>query len=250
MGKTQQLTNILKRLNTGEDPEQVRAEAKEFLETVGPEDLAVAEQNLIDEGLSIEDLQGLCTIHLEVLGEQVEKMKAELPKGHIVSTLVNEHEIILGFLDQLQRVNDSIQRMSAYPGQTEEFRKLAHIAEHLVETERHHQREEDVLFPELEKRGVYGPPAVMRQEHNELRPRKHELKEMADQVGAIDFDAFKERLDELTGFIAPMLRDHIFKENNILYPTALQVIGSDAEVWQRLKAECDEIGYCCFTPEA
>jgi hypothetical protein len=69
-------------------------------------------------------------------------------------------------------------------------------------------------------------------------------------VGETDFDAFKERLDELVGFLAPMLRDHIFKENNPFYPMALEVIGPDAEVWQRLKAECDEIGYCCFTPQA
>ncbi len=177
-------------------------------------------------------------------------MKATLPKGHIVSTLVSEHDMILGFLDKLRQVGDSIAQMPKYPGQTEEFRLLAHIAEHLVETERHHQREEDVLFPELEKRGVYGPPAVMRQEHDQLRPRKHELKELVERVGKMDFDAFKERLGELVGFIVPTLRDHIFKENNILYPTALQVIGSDAEVWQRLKAECDETGYCCFTPEA
>lgn len=181
---------------------------------------------------------------------QVEKMKASLPKGHIVSTLVSEHDMILGFLDKLQEVGAAIGRMPEYPGPTEEFSLLAHIAEHLVETERHHQREEDVLFPELEQRGVYGPPAVMRQEHDQLRPRKHELKEMVDRVGGTDFGAFKARLAELVGFIVPTLRDHIFKENNILYPTALQVIGSDAEVWQRLKDECDEIGYCCFTPEA
>jgi uncharacterized protein len=250
MEKTEQLTNILRRLNTGEDPAQVRAEAKELLTTIGPEDLAIAEQNLIEEGLSIEDLQGLCPIHMEVLGEQVEQMKASLPKGHIVSTLVSEHDMILGFLDKLQQVGDAIGRMSAYPGPTEEFKMLAHIAEHLVETERHHQREEDVLFPEMEERGVYGPPTVMRQEHNELRPRKHELKELVEHVGEKDFDAFKQRLSELVGFIVPVLRDHIFKENNILYPAALQVIGSDADIWQRLKDACDEIGYCCFTPEA
>jgi hypothetical protein len=250
MGKAQQLTQVLKRLNAGEDPARVRAEAKELLETISPADLSIAEQTLIDEGLSVKDLEGLCSVHLEVLSERVEKMKAELPKGHIISTLVSEHDVILGFLEQLQQVNESIQRMDEYPGPTEEFRKLAHISEHPVETERHHQREEDVLFPELEARGVYGPPAVMRQEHSELRPRKHELKEIVDRVGEGDFSAFKDRLDELVGFIVPTLRDHILKENNILYPTALQVIGSDDEVWQRLKAECDDIGYCCFTPEA
>ena len=44
------------------------------------------------------------------------------------------------------------------------------------------------------------------------------------------------------------LRDHIFKENNILYPTALEVIKENS-VWKKMKDDCDKIGYCCFTPE-
>ena len=56
-------------------------------------------------------------------------------------------------------------------------------------------------------------------------------------------------MNELAGFIVPTLREHIYKENNILYPAALQVIEDD-RVWQKLKDECDSIGYCCFTPEA
>jgi uncharacterized protein len=249
METTQQITNILKRLNAGEDPDQVKAEAREFLATIGPDDLALAEQNLLDAGLSVEDLHGLCPIHLEVLGEQLERMRASLPKGHVVSTLVHEHDAILGFLDMLGQVNETIQGMAEYPGPTPEFQHLAHIAEHLVETERHHQREEDVLFPELEKRGMYGPPLVMREEHKQLRPRKHELKDLVENVDRREFRDFQRRLNELAGFIVPTLREHIYKENNILYPAALQVIEDDS-VWQKLKSACDAIGYCCFTPEA
>lgn len=249
MNKTQQLTDILKRLNAGEDPDRVKAEAKELLAQIDPDDLALAEQNLIEEGLSVEDVQGLCPIHLEVLGEQLQQMRARLPKGHVVSTLVNEHDAILGFLDLLQQVNAAIQRMPQYPGRTPEFRQLTHIAEHLVGAERHHQREEEVLFPELEKRGMYGPPTVMREEHKQLRPRKHALKELVEDVDRQDFDDFKRKLDTLANFIVPTLREHIYKENNILYPMALQVI-DDEQVWQKLKSDCDAIGYCCFTPEA
>jgi DUF438 domain-containing protein len=249
MKKTEQLTSILRRLNEGEDPQAVRAEAKELLATIGPEDLALAEQNLIEEGLSLEDLQGLCPIHLEVLGEQLQQMRARLPQGHVVSTLIHEHDAILSFLDMLQQESEAVGRLSAYPGPTPEFQKLAHIAEHLVETERHHQREEDVLFPELEKRGMQGPPAVMREEHRQLRPRKRELKELVENADRHEFGDFKLRLKTLAGFIVPTLREHIYKENNILYPAALQIIEDD-RVWQRLKGECDAIGYCCFTPEA
>lgn len=63
MDKVQQLTQILKRLNSGEDPTKVRQEAKEFLATIDAKDLSVAEQNLVEEGLSTNDLQRLCSIN-------------------------------------------------------------------------------------------------------------------------------------------------------------------------------------------
>jgi hemerythrin-like domain-containing protein len=89
----------------------------------------------------------------------------------------------------------------------------------------------------------------MREEHKQLRPRKHALKELAQDVDRQDFADFKRKLEALAGFIVPTLREHIYKENNILYPMALQVI-DDEQVWDKLKSDCDAIGYCCFTPEA
>ena len=52
---------------------------------------------------------------------------------------------------------------------------------------------------------------------------------------------------EIVKFLIPSLREHIFKENNILYPTALEAI-DDAQVWVQLKRDCDRVGYCCFRP--
>jgi DUF438 domain-containing protein len=248
MEKIQQLTQILKRLNSGKDATRVKEEAKEFLATIDAKDLSIAEQNLIDEELSAGDLQRLCSIHLELLKDQVEKMKSQLPPGHVVSTLVSEHESILCFLDTLETVNKAIQKMDSYNAEREEFRKLAHIAEHLVAAELHHQREEEILFPVLERRGVHGPPMIMRQEHTQLREYKQQLKQLAETASQSDFGEFKQRLDKIVEFIVPTLREHIFKENNILYPTALQVI-EDESIWEKLKVECDKIGYCCFTPQ-
>jgi DUF438 domain-containing protein len=249
MAKVEQLTTILKRLNEGEDPARVREEARAFLATIDPADLSIAEQQLLEAGLSKEDLRGLCSVHMELLSGQPAGVKNALPPGHVVHTLVSEHEMILAFLDELTAVNEAIQVMAKYDGEREEFGKLHHIAEHLVEAEAHHQREEEVLFPELERRGVTGPPQIMRLEHQELRARKKALKALAEGVAQMDFGEFKGRLDDAAGYIVPTLRDHIFKEDHILYPTALKVI-DDPAVWKRLKQECDRIGYCCFTPSA
>ncbi|GAG93074.1 unnamed protein product, partial [marine sediment metagenome] len=38
-----------------------------------------------------------------------------------------------------------------------------------------------------------------------------------------------------------------YKENNILFPTALKVISENE--WREIRGQCDELGYCCFTPE-
>lgn len=247
MNQMDQLTTLLKRLNSGEDPDRVKKDVQAFLASIDPQDLSFAEQKLLEAGLAPEDLRHLCSAHMEMLSDELKQMKSKLQPGHVIHTMVSEHDMILGFLDQLETVNQNIQKMATYDSKQEEYKLLAHIAEHLVGAEPHHQREEEVLFPELEKRGVSGPPQVMRMEHQGLRRRKHELKELAESASQTDFIDFKKRLDSVAKFIILTLRDHIFKENNILYPTALQVI-QENKSWDQMKIECDKIGYCCFTP--
>lgn len=247
--KVDKLVGLLERLNAGEAPEAVKDEAREFLSEIGPEDLSLAEQKLVESGLNAGDLHQLCEVHMEMLGDEVEEMKAELPPGHVVHTLVEEHDHILGFLDELEELNETIQDMEKYDPDRAEWERLQHIAQHLVDTEPHHEREEEVLFPELEKRGVTGPPNIMRLEHDQLRPQKKLLKELADEVSDMDFNMFKRKVDAVVEFVVPTLRDHIFKENNILYPTAVRLIEDDS-LWEKMKHDADEVGYCCFTPEA
>lgn len=118
----------------------------------------------------------------------------------------------------------------------------------MIEAEAHHQREEDVLFPALEERGVFGPPQIMRQEHEDLRRYKETMNKLAAEAGQMDFKNFKGKLDSTSKLLVLTLRDHIFKENNILYPTAVQII-EDKRVWKEMREKCDKIGYCCFTPK-
>ena len=44
-----------------------------------------------------------------------------------------------------------------------------------------------------------------------------------------------------------MLSNHFYKENNILFPTALNVISTDE--WTDVRKQFNEIGYCFFTPQ-
>jgi hypothetical protein len=169
-------------------------------------------------------------------------------RNHPVSILMEEHEIILENLAELGEIVGQVEAGDGFAHISNQLERLREISHLLLETESHHQREEEALFPRLERHGVTGPPQVMRLEHEELRARKRRLAELAEQAENMSYQEFSRELREVGGYIANNLRDHIFKEDNILYPTALQTL--EADEWPEVSREFDRIGYCCFTPQA
>lgn len=243
--KVEQLANLLNRLNQGNITEDLRKEALQLVSHIDPVELSLAEQKLIQDGMKPENLRNLCEVHMEVLSDELDKVKNNISDDHVIDTLLKEHEKIKEFLTVLEDINNELQLMSS----KEENPKLIILqtATLILDAENHHLREENVLFPELEKRGITGPTRIMRMEHDELRQRKRTLKDAALNVDAMDFDAFKTIVDQAAKYIIFNLRDHIYKENHILYPTAIERIVGD-EIWQDMKERCDKVGYCSFTP--
>jgi DUF438 domain-containing protein len=150
-------------------------------------------------------------------------------------------------LTKLEELNSKVQKMESFDKNSTLFKQIFDTAVEIIGAEPHHQREENVLFPELEKRGVTGPTRIMRMEHESLRAKKHEIKRLAEEVENVNFAEFKAQLDEAAKYLIFNLRDHIYKENHILYPSSVQTL-KDSSLWGEMKKACDEIGYCSFTP--
>lgn len=241
------LADVLKQLNSGENIKEARKNTLDLVKNIDPVELSLAEQKLIEEGMKPEDLRSLCSIHLEVLQDEVGKLKASVEAGHPLNTMIEEHDQILGFLTILDETNKTIQKRITYDPDAQEFDTLKRVAKLLTGAERHHLREEDALFPELEQRGITGPTRIMRMEHDYLRAQKRNIEVLSENVAEMDFEAFKKELNEAAGYVVFNLRDHIFKENHILYPSAFDAI-RDGETWNEIKQKCDDIGYCSFTP--
>ncbi|MBS7281618.1 MAG: DUF438 domain-containing protein, partial [Candidatus Freyarchaeota archaeon] len=206
VGKTE-LKELLKKVKSAEDVEKIKPEIKEVLSRLNPTDLALAEQELMAEGISPEEIRKLCGPHLELLREGLEKERPTLDHHHPIQILKDEHEVILQNLSELHRIIEKANTAKNFNQLTGELEKLKDIAHHLVEAESHHKREEDVLFPKLEVRGVTGPPMVMRMEHDELRQRKHVLKELAENPKVASYTDFVSRLNEVGGYIVQNLND-------------------------------------------
>ena len=241
--KIDEIVKDLKKVNRGEIDEQ---EARELFKDMSPLEISLAEQRLLEEGMDPDNLRKYCDLHLKAMRERKEELMESLSEGNPIRIAIIEHDHILEFLEELEGVVEELES-GADPEKFTE--KISHIAEHLVETEKHHEREEEVLFPLLEDRNVTGPPKIMRDDHDRMWPKKLRVKEISDSLeeGSLT-DGEKVELTNLSLELIQELRDHIFKENNILYPTVVDNVESESE-WKRLREEFDEIGYCCFTPD-
>jgi hemerythrin-like domain-containing protein len=90
----------------------------------------------------------------------------------------------------------------------------------------HHRKEEGVLFEAMAANGMPtdgGPIAVMLYEHDQGRDFTLGMREAAERLAAGDESARRLVVDNARGY-ATLLRQHIFKEDNILFPMAGRVI--------------------------
>lgn len=158
--------------------------------------------------------------------------------------LMEEHRVIELVLSCLDRIaDDCVSRrqldMESATQAVEFFRVFA--------DERHHSKEEELLFPMMEARGFVrdqGPTGVMIHEH-ELGRRR--VRDMADaiQETASGSSAGAMRFVELARSYSALLRQHIQKEDHCLFQMAIQVLSAadQAELGRQFeKVEAERFG--------
>jgi PAS domain S-box-containing protein len=243
------LKSLVKRLHQGESTEKIKEQFKEAFKDVAAQEVARIEEELVKEGMSPEEIRKFCDVHIALFRESLDKQEPIASPGHPIHILMEEHKMLLGFAGELKELTKQMQESKDVTTPTEEWlQKLDHITKHLKESESHYLREENVLFPYLEKHGITQPPAMMWTEHDKIRGIKKEIYRIVDSHDKMDFKDFIRQLDGAALSLTETLSSHFYKENNILFPTSLRVISKHE--FKKIRKQFDEIGYCCFTPES
>ncbi|NLB87758.1 MAG: hemerythrin [Syntrophomonadaceae bacterium] len=138
--------------------------------------------------------------------------------------LMDEHDSILIGLDILEKMTVLIQ-----DGKQVEINDIEEMLNFLklFADKSHHGKEEDILFPAMEKAGIpneRGPIGQMLIEHNQGRVY---IKEMGESIQEGNL-AKNEFIQAAINYIN-LLRAHIKKENMVLFPMGDKMIPADEQ---------------------
>lgn len=245
MEKVKELTDILKYLEKLNCEADLSEEQKAALATAQSRDIALAQQKLLAAGMGSAQLWRLWTKNRRFLPDQAARLRAELPQSHLLQKVLAEHEMFLCFVSDLKELNATIQNFTVAGSTTQEIRSLAHVADHLLCSNQHRAREEEIIFPEIISRGYYGPLEIICNQHIEIIGSNCHLDALVYKVDDLNFDHFKTELARLAGYLVPVVRMHIFLETNIIFPQALELIKND-KTWDKMNNVCEQIGYCGY----
>ncbi len=215
---------------------------RRFMEDLDPFEVEEAEEQLAAEGWTRSDMMVLCDAHVRYMEDVTENEEAllEMP-GHPIHTLMEEHVQILTAVEEAR---ESAGRLATGEGDPTDRERMLNLESFFDEAQKHFQREENVLFPYLERHGITGPPARMWAEHDVLRRKEKEI-----AVLVRDLEEGGDETDRLVCSIVQLLsllNAHFYKENHVLFPQALSVI--DVLEWNEMRRQFDEIGCCSFIP--
>ena len=207
--------------------EEARKALKDRVQHLAPYEIAIIEQEMVEETEDEcikEDIQAM----LEVFQDVLVTKDQEFPENHPISCYRRENA-------KMKELLLSVEDLVQYPVIKNQWLELY---EELLKFKIHLSRKQNQLYPVLEKKGFTRPTTTMWTLDDFIRD------EITECYNLLLEDKEEEFIGKQAELVADV-RDLMDKEENILYPTSLEMI-SDEEF--RYMAEGDqEIGFAYIT---
>jgi len=227
------MKDIILALHRGLSTEDARKRFEQEVGDVTSSEIAEIEQGLINDGLSPDEIKKFCNVHALIFQSALEKSASE--------ATFPSHPVYLFKLEnrEIERIIGEVRQATAVEDLTERKMKLRDLLLKLKQLETHYERKEQLLFPFLEKKGFTGPSKVMWGKDNEVRDLLRAA--IAGLDGIYQPAAFSEYAEKALDPALEEVAGMIVKEEQILFPTALQKL--DSADWVNILRESDEMGY-------
>lgn len=234
------LKEMIMELHQGKTVEEVKPKFEKVFGGVSAQEIASIEEEIIMEGMPVEEVQRLCSVHAAAFKGSIEDIHKDVKEtlGHPIHTFMIENRAIEKLIQE--NIEPHLKQLKSNPS-SETAISLLEDLNLLFDIDKHYSRKENLIFPYLEKYGVTAPPKVMWGVHDEIRNKMKEVKALLRKQD-IDQEAIIIKMQDIIFEINEM----IFKEESILFPMAIDHLTQ--EEWIIIMDESQEIGYCLTAP--
>ena len=230
--KQEILRGIILDLHRGVPIEQLKARFAALVREVDASEIASLEQKIIAEGVPEEEVKKLCDLHVEVFKESLEESKGiSVEPGHPVHTYIQENEVATTLAKEIR---------SLLGNRPLPYRELSENLQKLSQLDKHYLRKENQLFPILEAKELSGPTAVMWAIHDDIRTLMKQAQSVLSQ------EAEPAEVISTLEQLLKTIEDMIYKEEQILFPTSLDVLTEND--WARVREGEEDIGFAWVSP--
>lgn len=239
------LRNIFKELHNGRNIHEVKAHFDAYIGKITIEEISQLSNDFLeDEGISIVEVHDLYANHLEIFKDSIEveqtSQHPEEQPGHPIHTFILENKEI----DKLITLKLQVHlNQFAETDSDEHVYLLLEDINMLLDIDKHYSRKENLVFPYLEKYGIFGPSTNMWRIDDYIRDSIKLAK-----LKLTNYSGDKEEVVGAVNYIISEVSGMIYREENILFPMALYNLTEDE--WVKIAHESDEIGFCLTGPAA
>lgn len=163
---------------------------------------------------------------------------AKLPSGHPLHTFMQENRAIEALLEQFKFILKQIKQ------DQDEALKLELRAKYnlLLDIKKHYLRQEELLFPLLQERGMHKPLSLWRTNIDDIRERLLRIEDLFS-TNLIFPQTIENKIKPILQTIPWIIK----KEETEIFPAALEKFSEDD--WFRIASLSDGFGYCIIVPD-
>jgi DUF438 domain-containing protein len=239
--KVELVKELLKAVHRGESVNELKKRYSGVLSQISPVEIPLIEQQLVKEGISIDDILKLCDLHVELFREFLKSRELrDVPKGHPVDLFMKENEWVLKQAEALALYASALASAADEGSRKGYFEAVKRVLVELRKIRLHYRKIQMLVFPYLERRGIVAVPRVLWGREDQVIVKIRQLLEIMSRVEAVD-EASAKLVAEKALEIAREASELVFRENKILYP-AVYALFSEGE-WVAIAEIASEMGW-------
>ena len=242
------LKDIIKHLHAGNPPEQVQRQMQEIVRQTDASEIMAMEQELIAEGMPVEEVRSMCDLHSKVTRDVLVQLpiRKAIALGHPVDTFRRENEALRGVIAAMMQTLAELQSANESADAAAILLRFRQSFNELMDIDKHYQRKEHALFSCLERHGITGPSKVMWAKDDDVRNLLKRLGECIHSDPA-DIEKWRMNLVEAANAAFKGVQEMIYKEENILLPMSLETLSEDE--WGEIWSVSPKYGWCIVEPQ-